>query len=109
MKGIFIFCVFLVFNFSCKEEKPNELMLRIKENKINCTGFEGQTECYLVQQGNKIGSTDWEYFYDQIEDLSYQPGFVYTILVVKEVVKNPPQDSPNTKYTLIKELSKVPQ
>jgi heat shock protein HslJ len=110
MKKILTFYIIAIFIFSCEEESTqNELILRVKENKTSCTGYEGQTECYLVQQGSKIDSDDWEYFYEQIEGFVYEPGFVYKISVAKETIVNPPIDSPSVKYSLIRELSKEPK
>lgn len=93
--------------YSClAEDLHTEIIIRVKEAKTSCVGFEGQTECYLVQQGSNIDGDSWEYFYDQIEGFHYEPGFVYKLLVAKESVKNPPQDASNIKYILVKELSK---
>ena len=106
MTKILAFYLITIFILSCADDNsPVELILKVKENKINCTGYEGQTECYLVQQGNKIDSNDWEYFYEQIEGFVYEPGFVYKLSVAKETIANPPTDSPNVKYSLIRELS----
>ncbi len=91
MKNIFTFCFILLFIFSCEKDKSlDEFVLRIKENKIRCTGYEGQTECYLIQKGSKIDSEEWEYFYEQIDGFDYQVGFVYKILVTKERIDTPP-------------------
>lgn len=110
MKKIIAFCLISIFILACEgadETKP-QLILKVKENKIGCTGYEGQTECYLVQQGNKIDSEEWEYFYEQIEGFAYEPGFVYKLLIAKESIANPPIDSPPVKYVLISEISKEP-
>lgn len=107
MKRLYLFYFFLALCLSCQtEDLRTEIILRVKENKIGCSGHEGQTECYLVQQGDYINSNTWQYFYDQIEGFEYEPGFVYKLLVAKEPVKNPPIDASNIKYILIKELSK---
>jgi heat shock protein HslJ len=109
MKKIVAFYLISVLVFSCEEDKTQaESILKVKENKINCTGYEGQTECYLVQQGSKIDSEEWEYFYDQIEGFVYEPGFVYKLLVAKESIENPPIDSPTIRYSLVRQLSKNP-
>jgi hypothetical protein len=110
MKKILAFYLIAIFIFSCEEdETQDQLILKVKENKISCTGYEGQTECYLVQQGSKIDSDEWEYFYEEIEGFVYEAGFVYKLSVAKESIVNPTMDSPNTKYLLIRELSKEPK
>jgi Domain of unknown function (DUF4377) len=110
MKKIIAFCLISIFILACEgaDEAQPQLILKVKENKISCTGYEGQTECYLIQQGNKIDSEEWEYFYEQIEGFVYEPGFVYKLLVVKESIVNAPMDSPPLKYVLISEISKEP-
>ncbi len=110
MKKILVFYLIAIFIFSCEEDETKyQLILKVKENKISCTGYEGQTECYLVQQGSKIDSDQWEYFYEQIEGFVYEPGFVYKLSVLKEPLVNPPMDSPDMRYILIRELSKEPK
>jgi len=109
MNKIFSFYLVAIFIFSCEDETPAGFILRIKENKIKCTGYECQTECYLAQEGSKIDSREWDYFYEEIEGFVYEPGFVYKLLVIKEPIKNPPADHSNIKYTLKKELSKEPK
>jgi hypothetical protein len=109
MKKILILCVVLL-SFSCDDDKEGvEMVMRVKENKVSCSGYEGQTECYLVQQGDNIDTEDWEYFYEQIQGFSYQPGFVYKLSVRKMDVENPMEDQPHVVYYLIKEISKEPR
>ena len=107
MKQHLYLIILLLFCFSCeKEDSDNEFIIKIKDSKVNCSGYEGQTECYLVQRGNLIGTQQWEYFYEQIEGFNYQSGFIYTLKVKSVKVENPPMDAPWIKYFLIKELSK---
>src|SRR5688500_17863854 len=104
----YIYCVILSLCFSCKEDVPMDgLILRIKENKISCAGYEGQTECYLVQKGSNVGGEQWDYFYEQIDGFEYEVGFVYTLLVAEEFIEKPQADAPHVKYSLIRQLPKV--
>ena len=110
MKKLLSIYAFAILFFSCDEDKARtELTLRVKENKISCSGYMGQTECYLIQQGSKIGSEEWDYFYEQIQGFIYEPGYVYELLVAKESVKDPMIDAPVVKYSLLKEISKEPK
>jgi hypothetical protein len=104
-KSLYLFFLIL-FCLSCEEEPNNELILSIKDSKASCSGYEVQTECYLVQKGSLIGTDEWEYFYEQIEGFNYEAGFIYKIRVNKEDIDNPPMDAPDVKYTLVKVLSK---
>ena len=108
MKKLLAFCLIAIIICACDEDKTHEIVMKVKENKVGCTGV-GQMECYLVQQGNKIDTDEWEYLYDEIEGFVYEPGFVYTLLVAKERIKNPPMDGSSVKYALIRELSKEPR
>jgi hypothetical protein len=108
-KKILIVTILVCFVFACDDQSTGKIELRlvIKENKINCTGYEGQTECYLVQMDDKIGTEEWEFFYEQIDGFVYESGFRHDLLVVKEKVSNPPIDSPAVRYTLLKQQSKI--
>lgn len=50
---------------------------------------------------------EWEFFYDNIEGFTYEPGNEYELIVNVEKVDNPPADASNLKYTLVKEVSKI--
>lgn len=69
---------------------------------VDCTGVTPQ-KCMLVKERPY---DDWEYFYDQIEGFSYEPGFDYELVVLQEKVENPPADASNTKYTLVEVVNK---
>jgi len=74
MKRLYLFYFFLALCLSCQtEDLRTEIILRVKANKIGCSGHEGQTECYLVQQGDYINCNTLQYFYDQIEGLNMNP------------------------------------
>ena len=109
MKTLITFCVISILLLSCDEDSPQKVALRIKENKSSCTDFSGQRECYLVQQGSKIGTDDWDLFYSQINGFEYEPGFVYKLLVLKSKVDDPPMDASSFRYKLIKVISKDPK
>jgi hypothetical protein len=108
MKNILAFYLIAIFIFSCEEDKNQVELFRVKENKISCQGV-GPMECYLVQKGDKIGTEEWEYFYDEIEGFNYEPGFVYTLSVDKEPIPDPPMDSSSIRYILREVLSKEPK
>jgi len=102
------YCVLLlVYISSCGEYEPNIITMVVGDQKINCKGNQGLSECYLVQQGDQIGSDLWESFPNEIEGFSYFPGSIYTIQVDKKEIRNRFQNSTETKYIFIKELSRV--
>lgn len=108
-KFFYIILFFSLAACGVSEETTLETVtLRVNSYTVQCTG-EMEGECLLVQEGDAIGSEDWEYFYyrDSIEGFEYEPGFVYDLLVRKIPVKDPPMDAPSVRYELVRVLSKV--
>ena len=98
----------LVFSCSSNTDVASEVMdLRVNSYTVECYG-EMEGNCLLVQEGEKIGREDWEYFYyeDSIEGFDYEPGYMYDLMVRKIQVKDPPQDGSSFRYKLIKVISK---
>ncbi len=107
MKNLtFITALFLVLT-SCKEEevKSYDTTMRVNYYRQTCQAV-GEMNCYLVQQGNQIGTSDWSLFYNGIEGFQYEEGFVYTLKVRVEKIENPPADGSSGKYTLLKVITK---
>ena len=111
MKRYFYILIFLILSgCGAKEEVIGETHLRVNSYTVDCVGvMEGQ--CLLVQEGDLVGSEDWEYFYfeDGIVGFDYEPGYIYNLLVKKVPVKNPPMDGSSIRYELIRILSKEKQ
>lgn len=109
MKKLLVLLNLLVLLAACRNDtseiSPNEATLRVNYYREQCTGVEPQT-CYLVQQDQKVGTDEWNYFYDQIEGFDYEEGFIYTLKVRITPVANPPADGSDRKYTLLEVLSK---
>ena len=109
MKKLLALLNLLVLLAACQNEKPevspNEAMLRVNYYRVQCMG-EGLQSCYLVQQDQKVGTAEWNYFYGQIEGFEYEEGFIYTLKVRITPVVNPPADASDRRYTLLKVLSK---
>lgn len=99
----------LILSVACSTSIRNddEVTLRVNSYTVDCMGVvEGK--CLLVQEGNKIGSPEWELFYfeDSIEKFRYEPGYIYTLLVRKTEIENPPQDASSFRYELLRILAK---
>ena len=60
----------------------------------------------LVQEDDKIGTEDWEYFYQAIKGFDYEEGFIYDLDVKIIAVENPPADASSLQYQLIKLIEK---
>ncbi len=109
MKLHFILSIFaLVFSCNDNSDIPaEEIELRVNSYTVECYG-EMEGNCLLVQEGDKTGTEDWEFFYyeDSIEGFDYEPGYVYDLMVRKITVKDPPQDGSSFRYELIRVTSK---
>lgn len=79
--------------------------MRVNYYRQSCQG-EGEFNCYLVQIGDQVGTSNWSLFYSQINGFQYEEGYVYTLKVKIEKVQNSPADASDQKYTLIEVLSK---
>ena len=80
-------------------------LIRVNHYTENCIGFIEQ-KCYLVQEGDAIGTENWSLFYDEIEGFEFVPGYIYD-LDVNILERNPaPQDIGKYRYILIQVLSK---
>ncbi|AHM59066.1 hypothetical protein D770_03995 [Flammeovirgaceae bacterium 311] len=106
---IALFSYFLISSWNKNDAAvvAQEAEMRIENRRVSC--FMGDlTSCYLVQEGNMIGTDRWNLFYDQIEGFEYQDGYRYDLKVKIEETEEPHKDSFNKKYTLVKVLAKVP-
>lgn len=89
---------------------PSETNMRVNYYTVDCIG-ESHGKCLLIQEGNNIGTEQWNYFYfkDDINGFSFESGYLYNLLVQKNTLSNPPQDASSIQYDLIKILSKEKQ
>lgn len=65
-------------------------------------------ECLLIQENESLDCDSWTFFYGQIKGFTFEPGYVYKLLVRREHLE-PSQvmaDASSIKYTLVKELEK---
>jgi hypothetical protein len=51
---------------------------------------------------------NWGNFFGSIEGFTFKPDFSYKLLVTVSKIENPPADSPNLKYTLVRLLDLDP-
>lgn len=111
MKKRFIFLFALcLFIASCSNDDDDigTVNLRVDSFTVACEGV-AIGECLLVQEGNMIGTEEWNYFYfkDGIEGFVFEAGYVYDLIIQKTAIKNPPQDGSSIRYQLIKIISKT--
>ena len=76
--------------------------LYINNKLVDCVGV-GPQKCMQVRKSLK---GEWTLFYGGIEGFRFEPGYRYKLKVNVTKIKNPPMDSSNLKYSLVKVLSK---
>ena len=62
---------------------------------------------YRIQEGDKIGSENWNNLYSEINGFTYEKGFVYDLKIKKMNIQDPPQDASSIKYELQEMISKT--
>lgn len=101
--------ILLIFGilFSCSNDAGNEFQItNMRINHYQNTGIAvGPVLTLLVQEGDNIGTDNWEKFYSNIEGFNYEPGSIYNISVKMKQIDNPPLDGNSVKYTLQKIIS----
>lgn len=81
----------------------NEKTFIIASQTVDCTGV-APMKCLQVKEKE---TDNWENFYNNIEGLTYEPGFEYVLKVKTEKIENPPMDGSSIKYTLVQQVSKT--
>ena len=106
---IYMIFIIIISVFSCNNtDIAAEITgLRVNSYTVECYG-EMDGNCLLVQEGDKIGTEDWDYFYyeDSIVGFDYEPGYMYDLIVRKIRIEDPPQDGSSIRYELIRVVSK---
>lgn len=115
MKNIFSLSIILISvgllgcsKFDFKENESYTLLgtlIRVNSYTVNCQGIIPM-RCMLVQDDDKIGTEDWEYFYQTIQGFDYEEGFIYDLDVKIITIENPPADASSLQYQLIKLIEK---
>ena len=88
----------------------SEINMMVNSYTVDCVG-ETEGTCLLVQEGDMIGTENWENFFysDSIEGFNYEPGYIYGLQVKKTEVENPPAGGSSIRYELVKIVTKEVQ
>lgn len=105
MKYIHIILVAL-FIFSCGEESLEITNLRINHYKQSAVGL-APVLVLLTQEGDKIGTDEWQYHYSGISGFDYEWGYVYDLKIKKRTIDNPPADASSIEFILEEIISKT--
>jgi hypothetical protein len=97
---------FALFCISCSdtnsETKHETKKLFLNSSPVDCVGIVPQ-KCIQVKENE---SEEWRFFYDEIENFTFEEGYFYEIIVEIINVENPPADSSSKKYMLVEIISK---
>lgn len=88
---------------SAKDNKSMEVQMYIASEKRNGYGV-GPQSCFLIKYKPE---EKWQYFYSDIQDFDYEPGYEYLLLLQRTERENIPQDASKYIYTLKKIISKT--
>lgn len=102
MYKLILSLVAIVILFGACGTQANTEKLIVASEQGDCVGV-GPMKCYIVKRG---GQTDWEFFYNNIEGFTFEPGYEYVLEVKTEKIENPAADQSAIKYILVKEVSK---
>lgn len=83
---------------------PVEKTLYIGSELVDCVGV-APMKCMLVKENP---DDEYQFFYDELEGFTFEPGFTYAVRVLVEPVANAPADASSLKYTLIEVVSQEP-
>jgi heat shock protein HslJ len=81
----------------------NQKIFEIAPNLADCVAMI-KTQCMQVREPDG----NWGNFFGSIEGFTFKPDFSYKLLVTVSKIENPPADSPNLKYTLVRLLDLDP-
>jgi hypothetical protein len=90
----------------CSEENIGE-KVRVRINHYQQpTTSEGSFLTFVVQEDDKIGSSQWTTRWPDIKGFKYEKGFVYDIIVRDKKRDELIMDAPDIETTLVKVISK---
>lgn len=82
----------------------NDKKITVGPIVVECVGVSAQL-CLLVKDSTQDHYT---LFYDEIVGFDYEPGYVYSLLVTLEEIKDPPADGPSSRYVYMDTLDRQP-
>ncbi|WP_460687144.1 DUF4377 domain-containing protein [Niabella aquatica] len=95
------------YRSSVPQLNNGEYIYWINSATKDCQGV-GPMKCLEVQKNDTLEPGKWQLFYSQIEGFTYEPGYVYQLIIKEEQIPadRVPADGSSIKYTLVKQLEK---
>ena len=93
---------------SCKTASNNTLW--VSGMKTECSTGAGTTNCLNIQKGEELDAQPWQNFYSNIEKFEFEEGYLKKIKISTSKInaKDVPADGSSIRYTMVKELRKIP-
>lgn len=110
MKSAYVIAPLFLLMAGCSQNNltdtttDNTKTLYIDAEPADCVGV-APMKCMKVKESPEA---DWEFFYQNIDGFTYEPGYLYRVSVKTTNVPNPPADAPGIRYQLISVLNKEP-
>ncbi|MBT0310511.1 DUF4377 domain-containing protein [Morganella morganii subsp. morganii] len=110
MKSAYVIAPLFLLMAGCSQNArtdqaaENTRTLYIDSELADCVGV-APMKCMKIKESP---DTEWEFFYQNIDGFTYEPGYQYRVSVKTTDVPNPPADAPNIRYQLISVLNKDP-
>ncbi|OBU04746.1 DUF4377 domain-containing protein [Morganella psychrotolerans] len=108
MKPVYILAPALLLLAGCShnyraDQAPDpSKILYIDSQLADCVGV-APMKCMKVKEKP---NAEWEFFYQNIDGFTYEPGYLYRIAVKVTDIPNPPADAPSARYELLTVLDK---
>ncbi|RZJ99298.1 MAG: DUF4377 domain-containing protein, partial [Flavobacterium sp.] len=105
LKTLIAILTIATISLSCEKiEEP--IRFRVNQFKQTAVGV-SPIMTLSVQQGSQIGTNNWSPLYNDILGFTYEPGYIYELLVTETDILNPPADGSSKAYRLKQILSKT--
>ncbi len=85
------------------QAKAKNITLTVAGHDVACVAA-APMRCLQVKEG---GAEKWSDFYGHIEGFTFTPGMQYKLLVRVTPIENPPADSADKRYVMVRMLSRV--
>jgi hypothetical protein len=85
-------------------QQAQDITLTVAAHDVACMGA-ASMRCLQVKEGKAL---KWSNFYSPIEGFTFTPGVQHKLLVRMTPIANPPADMANTRYELVRVLSRQP-
>lgn len=104
-----IACTALALGLSACASSQHQIYW-VSGSKAECSAGAGKMQCLRVSKNADLKQADWQYFYAPIEGFNFEKGFLKKIEVHASPLdpQTVPADASSIRYTLIKELEKMP-